>query len=81
MLVTLSLKNPPHLGELHAQPSRDVLGLQPLGHRDSKICLEGANHLMHLITLSDDLVALLADRAMLRAESFCGLMILVLLPM
>ena len=73
MLVTLGLKNPPHFDELLAQPDRDALGLQPLGHRESKIRLEGVDHLIRLVTLSNSPVALLADRATLRVESFYGL--------
>ena len=65
MLITLSLKNPPHLGELRALPGRDALGLQPSGHRGSKIHLEGADPLTCLIALSDGLVALLTGHATL----------------
>ena len=65
MLVTLGLKSTPHLGKLHTQPGRDALGLQPSGHRDSKIPPEGADHLTLLVALSDGLVALIMDRAML----------------
>ena len=65
MLITLSLKNPPHLGKLHAQPGRDVLGLHPSGHSDSKIRPEGVDHLTCLVVLSDGPVVLLTDRAML----------------
>ena len=73
MLITLSLKIPPHLGEIRPQPGRDALGLQPSGHHDSKIRPEGADPLTRLVALSDGLVALLTGRAALRAESFCGL--------
>jgi len=80
MLITLGLKNPPHLGKLHVQPGRDALGLQPSGHHGSKIHLEGADPLTRLIALSDGLVVLLVGRAVLQAESFCSLAKLVLLP-
>ena len=79
VLITLGLKNPPHFGELLAQPGRDALGLQPSGHRGSKIRLEGANHLTRLVALSDGLVTLLVDHPTLRAKSFCSLAQLVLL--
>ena len=44
------------------------------------ICLEGADPLACLVALSDGLVALLAGRAMLRAESFYTLVQLISLP-
>ena len=80
VLITLSLKNHPHLGELHAQPSRDALSLQPSGHCGSKIRLEGADPLTCLVALSDSLVVLLVGRAMLQAESFYSLAELISLP-
>ena len=81
MLVTLGLKSPPHLSKLRAQPSRDALGLQPLGHRGSKIRPEGVNHLIRLVALSNGPVVLLTDHAALRAEPFYSLEQLVSLPM
>jgi len=80
MLVTLGLKNPPHFGELLAQPGRDALGLKPSGHRDSKIRPEGVDHLIRLIVLSDSSITLLIDRVALRVEPFCSLEQLVSLP-
>ena len=65
MLITLGLKNPSHFGELLTQAGRDALGLQPSGHHDSKIRLEGVDHLIHLIVLLDGPIVLLADHAML----------------
>ena len=81
MIITLSLKNPPHLGELYAQPGRDVLGLQPSGHGDSKIRPEGVDHLTRLVVLLNGPVTLLAGRAVLRAKSFFSSAQLVQLPM
>jgi len=80
MLIAPRLKVPPCLGMLHGQPGGNALGLQPLGHRSSEIGLEGADPLLCLITLLDGLVALLAGRAMLRAESFYTLAQLISLP-
>ena len=80
MLITLSQKNRPHLGKLHAYSGRDTLSLRPLGHRGSKIRPEGADHLTLLVALSDGSVVLLADRAALQAESFCSLVQLVSFP-
>ena len=73
MLIALRVKNPPHLSQLHDQPSRNALGLQPLGYRGSKIGPEGADLLTRLIALSDGLVVLLEGRTTLRAESLCSL--------
>jgi len=81
VLITLGLKNPLPLSKLCAQPDRDALGLQPSGHRGSKIRPEGVDHLTCLVVLSDGPVALQADRAALRAKSFYGLAQLVSLPM
>ena len=53
MLITFDLKKPPHLGEFHAQPSKNFLGLQPSGHRVSKIRPEGPGLPTCLVALSD----------------------------
>jgi len=39
-LVTLCLKIPPHLGEVHSQPNRNALSLQLLGRRAFELGLE-----------------------------------------
>ena len=70
-LITLRLKIPPRLGEVHGQPGKNVLGLQLLGHRISKLGLEGANLLLHIIALLEGLVTLLTSHATLRAEPLC----------
>ena len=80
MLITLGLKNPPHLDKLRAQPGRDALGLQPSGHHGSNIRPEGADPLTRLIALLNGLVVLLVDRAVLRVEPFYSLEQLVSLP-
>ena len=79
-LVTLHLKISPHLGEIHSQPSRNALGLQLSGCLPFELGLEGADLLLHivvllagLVMLSDGLVTLLADHAMIRVEPLCGL--------
>ena len=65
MLIAFDLKDPPHLGEFRAQPDRNFLGLQPSGHRVSKIRPEGHGLPMCLAALSDGPVTLLAGRATL----------------
>ena len=65
VLITFDLKKPPQLGEFRAQSGRNFLGLQPSGHRVSKIRPEGPGLLTHLNVLSDGLVALLVGRAAL----------------
>ena len=55
-LVALHLKKTPRLGKIHGQSGNGALGLQLLGFCGSKLGLEGANPLLHLDTLSDDLV-------------------------
>ena len=80
MLIAFDLKKPPHLGEFRPQPGRNFLGLQPLGHRISKIHPEGPGLPTRLIALSDGPIVLLAGRAALRAKSFFGPACLVPLP-
>ena len=70
-LVTLCLKTPPHLGEVHSQPGRNALGLRLLGRHAFKLSVEGADHLLcnvallaGLVMLSESLVTLLMSRAM-----------------
>ena len=73
MLITLRLKDPSCLGQLHDQPGGNTLGLQPSGYRGSKISTEGADLLTRLTVLSDGLVTLLEVRSVLQAESLCSL--------
>ena len=72
VLIAFGLKDPPHLGEFHAQPGRIFLGLQPLSHRVSKIRPEGHGLLMRLAALSDGPITLLMGYAALRAKPFFG---------
>ena len=85
-LVALGLKIPPRLGEVHGHPNRDALGLQLLGRRIFELGLEGADLLLHVITLlaslvmlSEGLVTLLVSHTMLQAEPLRGLEQLILL--
>ena len=80
MLIAFDLKKPPHLGEIGAQSGRSFLGLQPSGHRDSKIHPEGLGLLMCFVALLDGSVTLLTGGAVLRAKSFFSLAQLVPLP-
>jgi len=65
VLITLRLKDPPHLGQLRGQPSGNALGLQPSGYHGSKIGPKGFYLTKHLVALSDGLVTLLEGRAVL----------------
>ena len=65
VMIAFGLKDPPHLGELRAQPGRNFLDLQPSGHRVSKICPEGPGLPTRLIALSDGPVVLLTGHATL----------------
>ena len=80
MRTVFNLKGPLHLGEFRAYPNRNFLSLQPSSHRVSKIRPEGPGLPTCLITLSDDPIALLMGRVVLRAKSFFGPVQLVPLP-
>ena len=56
ILITFSLEKPPHLGKIGAQIGRNFLGIQPLGHLDSKIRLACLGLLTRFIALSGRLL-------------------------
>ena len=57
-LIALARKKTPHLDEIRGQSGSGTLGLQLLGFCGSKLGLERADPLLHLVMLSDGLVML-----------------------
>ena len=53
MLITFSLEKPPHLGKIGAQTGRNLFGIQPSGHLNSKIRLACLGLLTCFVALSD----------------------------
>ena len=79
------MKISPHLGKIHSQPGRNVLGRQLLGHLPFELGLQGADLLLcvvallvGLVMLLESLVALLISRTVFRAKPLHGLDQLIL---